>query len=235
MNLKRIIMFMKLSIFAFIFFVLCYYITESLKSHAAYVREPFTKDCRHVQQNLKKLNTLAQLVHDALEEKRFSHFLTYGSIWGPLRGYKGPLPWDNDVDFGTVITESTFCNIAPLLALLQDRGVAHQNHIESAGLVRFCYANETHAGRKTVDLFLYQPTAFGLARRVGYEFWLLTLHYYLHHSFPFRFVKGDLEKVEFAGRRIQIPRDGIEIMKYLYRYDWWTVKKPKNYNCTINP
>jgi len=28
------------------------------------------------------------------------HWLMYGSLWGPLRGIPGPLPWDHDVDIG---------------------------------------------------------------------------------------------------------------------------------------
>ena len=28
------------------------------------------------------------------------HWLIYGSLWSPLRGIPGPLPWDHDVDFG---------------------------------------------------------------------------------------------------------------------------------------
>ena len=221
---------------AFVFFCCCVgyiYVTECLKSHAGWEDETFTKHCNDLHGSLKKLENLSQTVHDALEEAKISHFLMYGSIWGVLRGFKGPLPWDFDVDFGTILTDSTSCNIAKVTESLEKKGIAHFNFMKDSGLVKFFYANEEkEPGRKTIDLFFYQPTQFGFVRRVGYEVWLFALHYYVHHTFPYRLVEGELEAVEFAGRRIKIPRDGIEIMKYLYRYNWWTTRTPKNYNCT---
>jgi len=43
---------------------------------------------------------LAFKMHSILNSMEIEHWLMYGSLWGPLRGIPGPLPWDYNVDIG---------------------------------------------------------------------------------------------------------------------------------------
>ena len=54
--------------------------------------------CTNSEEEIGQLVQLAYKVHSILENMGIDCWLMYGSIWGPLRGFEGPLPWDDDVD-----------------------------------------------------------------------------------------------------------------------------------------
>ena len=54
--------------------------------------------CKNSKEEIGQLVQLAYKVHSILEKMGIDCWLMYGSIWGPLRGIEGPLPWDDDVD-----------------------------------------------------------------------------------------------------------------------------------------
>lgn len=45
-------------------------------------------------------------------------------------------------------------------------------------------------------------------------------------SFPVRLIEKPFGTVMFYGQRVPVPHDGIEILKYLYKDDWWLEKPP---------
>ena len=192
-----------------------------------------THDCKFFQNRMLTLSRLTNIVHDTLDKNNIMHFILYGSIWGPLRGYKGPLPWDYDVDLGTLETGSTKANLDAVRKEVRKFGIASKECPES-GLIKFYYEQiNCNSDCPSLDLFVFKKTWFGLVRRTGYEPWLLAVHYYFHHTFPYKLISNNLPKVPFAGRKIQTPRGGIEIMKWLYRYNWRENRKPQKFNCSI--
>ena len=56
--------------------------------------------CFKSKQHTARLIELAHKTHLVLDSMEVDHWLMYGSLWGPLRGIPGPLPWDDDVDIG---------------------------------------------------------------------------------------------------------------------------------------
>ena len=56
--------------------------------------------CFKSKQHTAGLIELAHKTHLVLDSMGVDHWLMYGSLWGPLRGIPGPLPWDDDVDIG---------------------------------------------------------------------------------------------------------------------------------------
>ena len=56
--------------------------------------------CFKSKQHTVRLIELAHKTHLVLDSMGVDHWLMYGSLWGPLRGIPGPLPWDDDVDIG---------------------------------------------------------------------------------------------------------------------------------------
>ena len=212
------------------------YIRVSINSFQVYDQIGRTAhDCEYFQRRMYKIVSLTQTVHDILEKNSLSHFLLYGSIWGPLRGFNGPLPWDYDVDFGAFETSQTDEQFEKVTADLDKVGICTTKYFKT-GKYDFRFKNYNQLGPDdhppVVDIFLMKKSWFGLARRTGIEAVVLAYHYYLHHTIPYRLLDKDLPKVKFAGRYIQTPKGGIEVMKYLYRDNWKEIKKPSYFNCS---
>jgi len=166
---------------------------------------------------------LAYKTHLVLDHLGVEHWLMYGSLWGPLRGIQEPLPWDFDVDFGINGSNGIFNKLTweEFKANFSAVGMRVFDHLESSGLLTL---RPQSSGAK-VDVFLFYDRG-GYMMRSGYETWLFFINYLLYHRFPSRLVQKPLPKVKFGHFNFSVPREGIEIMKYLYRFDWWKVVKP---------
>ena len=165
---------------------------------------------------------LAHKTHLVLDSMGVDHWLMYGSLWGPLRGIPGPLPWDHDVDIG-IDGNGNFKKI-PLEKF--------KAKFEAAGLGLIDKFQESRylsvkGYGESVGLFLYYNYR-GTMMRSGYESWLFYIHYRFRHSFPAKLLQHPLPKVKFGSFNISVPRGGIEIMKHLYPTNWWKVVKPKS-------
>ena len=176
----------------------------------------------------KILIWVSNTIQDVFKKHDFPTFLMYGSIWGPLRGYKGPLMWDYDIDLAALMTDYNATKLEVIAVDLHQYNMFMKNGMEQSGLIKFIY-NKTFP----VDLYFFKESWFGQARRVGWEVFLLPIHYYYIHSFPFKLIANvkQLPTVRFGDREVYTPRGGIEIMKYLFRDNWKIEFKPKGYNC----
>ena len=168
------------------------------------------------------LMDMAYKTHLILDSLGVEHWLMYGSLWGPLRGIQEPLPWDFDVDYGINGSNAIFNKLTweEFKAKFSEAGLRVFDHIESSALTL-----RPKSSGANVDIVLYYDRG-GYMMRSGYETWLFFLQYLLYHRFPSRLVQKPLPKVKFGHFNISVPREGIEIMKYLYRFDWWKVVKP---------
>ena len=178
--------------------------------------------CFKSKQHTAGLIELAHKTHLVLDSMGVDHWLMYGSLWGPLRGIPGPLPWDHDVDIG-IDGNGNFKKI-PLKNF--------KAKFEAAGLGLIDKFQESRylsvkGYGESVGLFLYYNYR-GTMMRSGYESWLFYIHYRFRHSFPAKLVQHPLPKVKFGSFNISVPRGGIEIMKHLYPTNWWKVVKPKS-------
>ena len=178
--------------------------------------------CFKSKQHTAGLIQLAHKTHLVLDSMGVDHWLMYGSLWGPLRGIPGPLPWDHDVDIG-IDGNGNFKKI-PLKNF--------KAKFEAAGLGLIDKLQESRylsvkGYGESAGLFLYYNYR-GTMMRSGYESWLFYIHYRFRHSFPAKLVQHPLPKVKFGSFNISVPRGGIEIMKHLYPTNWWRVVKPKS-------
>lgn len=180
--------------------------------------------CKNSERELERLVQLTYKVHFILKNMGIDCWLVYGSIWGPLRGFEGPLPWDDDVDlaingdgrFGKMTFEDFK---APFSAL----GLSVKNILWLNSAIVISEGKSW----PSLDLFVFYDYN-GMMKRAGIEPWLTPIHFNLYHSFPAGLVDQPLPKAKFGFFNISVPRHGIEIMKYLYRYNWWKVVKPLN-------
>ena len=77
------------------------------------------------------------------------------------------------------------------------------------------------------DLMLFRDFyGNGVMRRIGFESWLLPVHYRHYHQFPAELVRKPLTSVQFAGRMFSVPHGGVEMKKYMYPTNWWKEIKP---------
>lgn len=168
------------------------------------------------QETLKKVVDLTHEVHLALSQLKITHFLIYGSLWGAIR-FGGPLPWDDDADLGIIadeyfmaMSEKEFINV------FASRGMNVTNNMAQKTSLRL------DRGLAHVDVMVYFDYN-GLMQRKGWEAFLLPVHFRLHHSFPTWVIKTppSLPTMRFGYFNISVPRGGREIMKSLYRYNWW--------------
>ena len=160
---------------------------------------------------------IANKTHFVLDSMGIEHWLMYGSLWGHLRGIPGPLPWDHDVDFG-IDGNGNFGKI-PLdefKAKFKAAGLGVEDRLQETSSFRI---------QGSVEIFVFYNYR-GTMMRSGYETWILYINYRLYHSFPARLVQQPLPKVRFGSFNIAVPREGIEMMKHLYPFNWWKVVKP---------
>lgn len=157
-------------------------------------------------------------IHMILKTLNITHFLIYGSLWGALRMNR-PLPWDDDVDLGMIedgkyplITSREF------LKRFRQKDIRITDNMDQKSSFKF------ERGKGAVDLMIYYEYGKWMKRR-GWEAWLLTLHYNLHHTFPKAVINGALPQRKFGWFMMPVPRNGMEIMKHMYRYDWWVEYK----------
>ena len=179
--------------------------------------------CKNSEEDIDRLVQLTYKVHTTLEHMGIECWLMYGSIWGPLRGIAGPLPWDDDVDLA-INGEGPFGQVAfeEFKALFTVLGLSVESRLWQSSLL---VISEKDQSWPTVDLFVYYDYN-GIMSRPGVESKLMPINYRLYHSFPSGLVEPPLPKVKFGFFNISVPRNGIEIMKHLYPYNWSKVVKP---------
>ena len=146
-------------------------------------------------------------------------FRFFSSLFGGLR-QNGPLPWDNDFDFGVTYSNINRYKSSEISSAFKEHGIGcYYNYL--GGFYRV-----TNASARG-DIMVFQDFYDnGWMHRVGLESYLFFINYRYMHMFPALLVEPPLPQVRFGSRMISVPRGGLEIMKYHYPEDWWLVKKP---------
>jgi len=179
--------------------------------------------CYNSKQDDADLLYLIQVTHKILNKYELDPFLCYGSLWGALR-LNNPLPWDYDFDVGVIYEDFTKVKLADLESDFKKAGIDIRHQIYFGNY-------KVRKGKMSGDIMLFVKKN-DIAHRIGIESWLLFLHYRLYHSFPWRLIEKPLPKLEFGNVHYSVPREGIEMQKYLYPKDWWKVITPKGCNFT---
>ena len=199
------------------------YVHINLQSFAYYTNRFWNPvvTCENSEEEINELLDLTYQIHKILDDMKIRHWLMYGSIWGALRIGR-PLPWDNDVDIG-FDGEGRFADmtLSEFLAPFKAAGLTVRNKWTQSGTVVIAKEGLW----LSVDLFAFYNYG-GVMRRTGLESWFFALNYRTHNSFPAKLVQPKLPKVKFGFFNISIPKGGIEIMKHLYRYNWWKEVRP---------
>ena len=203
--------------------VLTLYLYLSTYESAYYTDMPWNpvKKCVNTKEEIQQLVNLTFQVHRLLDKMGIQHWLMYGSIFGARR-IQGPLPWDNDADIG-FDGNGRFADITfdDFFAHFKKAGLNLRNKwIQSGSFVVF-----RDGWPLTVDLFAFYDHG-GLMKRTGVESWLFLVNFRIYHTFPTWVVRGPLPRNRFGFFNISVPRGGDEILKHVYRFNWWKEVKP---------
>ena len=179
-------------------------------------------------QNLSKVQMQQLLeftykIHRLLDGMGLKHWLMYGSLLGALRG-NTPIIWDDDSDFGldgdgrlSKLSKTEFFEKIKAVPGVKAIG----DHWSRENLVQIYDKNSEFK----VDMIIFHKSGDRVTRR-GWLTWLFYFQYETYHSFPAKLVEQPLPKTRFGFFNISVPRDGNEILKYIYPNDWWRVVKP---------
>ncbi|XP_031572719.1 uncharacterized protein LOC116306764 [Actinia tenebrosa] len=198
---------------------ICTYVFYTAQRHADYVRDRNLK-CMHSVEEMEQLLNLTYEVHTILDSLHIDHWLMYGSVFGAIRA-QGPLAWDYDVDIGIRGIQFLKLKKTDIFGAFITAGLRVTDHVARNGLIGV----SRPGWNLGVDVFTFYDYD-GIMKRPGWASWLLFVNYELHHTFPSRLVKSPLPVTKFGFFNISVPREGNEILKYLYRFDWWKVVKP---------
>ena len=170
---------------------------------------------------MSHLLDLTYKVHEILQRHNINHWLCFGSVFGASR-FQSPLPWDDDVDIGVSGARLSEVGPSTLLDALGEAGL--QVFSERWDICSLIQVYDGHSSLH-VDLMAFYDYG-GWMKRRGLETWLMYINYMKYHTFPTRLVEEPLPTVPFGDGQMPVPREGIEIQKYLYPHDWWKTVKP---------
>jgi hypothetical protein len=184
--------------------------------HLAWYEQP--APCVTPQFIMDRMIELTFAVSSLLTKLNISHAICYGTLWGALRDGK-ILRWDNNVDFCLMKDE-----------IQKVRWVDLQADFKANNMdLSYDYRHGEYVvtqGPAQAILTVFYLTPFDEVFLDGFEHRFLWFFQDNPVTFPNRLMEAPFSTVEFHGRPIPVPHDGIEILKYLYRDDWWIEKPP---------
>ena len=133
------------------------------------------------------------------------------------------LPWDADIDVGLLGEEVDNVDlVSELKKTIKNITVVDDRPLSGRVTV---IRNITNSEKTHVDLMLFY-NYFGWRKRPGIVSWLLPVNYYIEHTFPDYFLKSPLPTAKFGGLTVNVPRNSSEVIKHLYKFDWWKEVRP---------
>lgn len=170
---------------------------------------------------IKMKETLETVVKEVFETLDVTYFLCYDSLWGALNT-NGPLKWHQTVDMCLLNEELTRFEEAFLIRLFKRKGLS-LSYRTSDGI----YLVTNNDVKPVVRLYLFEHSD-GNYRRVGWRNRLVPPDNCDRvHCFPARLIAKPLPTENFMSLRVPVPREGIEIQKYLFPDNWWLDSQPE--------
>ena len=158
---------------------------------------------------------------DVLTRAGLTHFLCYGSLWGALRSGE-LLPSDRAADLCLLNEQLDTLDENYLYRFFRDAGLSLSYHPPTG-----VYHADLGMNDASVTLTVFELSSDAQwYQRVGMLSRLLPPQ--AKSRFPSRLAQAPLASIAVQGvvGDLPIPREDIEIQKYLYEDDWWKVVPP---------
>lgn len=167
---------------------------------------------------LKKLDELLGLIQEPLKALNLTFFLCYDTLWGALK-FKRPLPWQNSLDVCVLNREMSAIDEGFLARSFKRYGLSITYN--SAGGVYTVFKLDESLPHVTLTVFEEDLVTHQM-RRVGWIHRMLPPNACEDlNCFPPDLIAKPLPTTTFNKHVVPIPKDGIEIQKYLFPYSWW--------------
>jgi hypothetical protein len=179
----------------------------------------FTAPCMVPKFIADEMTQLTFDVSNQLTKLNMSHTLCYGTLWGALR-YGKALPWDNNVDFCVLKHE---VEKVPWATLYEQFKASNMDMIYDPHRGAYIVSQ----GHAQAHLTVFYKTSLGKAHRDGFQnkfLWFLQNDY---ASFPSRLLEPPFTMITFQGNPMPVPNGDMEILKHLYKNDWWLEEPPQ--------
>lgn len=188
----------------------------------------FTKTCELATVYQNSLLNLSYRVHNVLEIVRVTHCLCYGALWGQVRR-STTLPWEKDAEFCVDNKE----------LMLFDENFLHKVFQKHNLVLSYDSGEGVYT---VVDNFLQQGAAIHLVvfeedvmldmmRRIGWKRRMLPPNCEDSKSldcFPVRLLRKPLPMKSFGWKKLPVPWEELEILKYHFPDNWWQEVFPLN-------
>ena len=173
-----------------------------------------------------KMVDLLSRITNILESMNISYFLCYNSLWGALK-VNGPLKWDSNLDICLLNEQISNYEEAFLIKSFK-RQKMHLSYQASDGI--YLVNLQSDGEMPSAKLYLFEEdVSVNKYRRVGWKNRLIPLNSCeLVHCFPASLIATPLPKEKFMNFDVPIPRESVEIQKYLFPNNWWEEIGPKN-------
>lgn len=186
-------------------------------------------DCRVSDAIGVNLRRLMADTDDILDNLKLTHVLCYGTLWGWLK-MERLLPWEDNVEFCVVNDELTGHEEAFLIRVFRRAGLSlaydSRNGVYEVTSIG---AESSCGGPVRLVVFERDSSTGETMRRIGWTRRVLPPDCQLSpslHCFPSRLIERPLPSIVMDGRRFDVPREDVEIQKYLYPDTWWEDVKP---------
>lgn len=204
------------------FILLIFVISSILIIHFLWSNQESASGCFVSPSTLKKLDELTSLVQEPLKALDLTFFLCYNSLWGALK-VKGPLPWQNSLDLCVLNKEISAIDEGYLARTFKRYGLSI-NYNSVGGVYKITKMNEVNQMYDPyVTLTVFEEDMIThQMRRVGWIHRMLPPNQCDDlNCFPPDLIAKPLPTIKFNEHIVPIPRDGIEIQKYLFPDSWW--------------
>ncbi|GAB6031450.1 Laminin B (Domain IV) [Chamberlinius hualienensis] len=184
--------------------------------------------CRVLPKVRENLLSLMRVTTEVLTKLKLNHFLCYETLWGALK-VDDLLPWEDKVEFCALNEELVMYEEAFLIKFFLKRNLA-LSYDSKDGVYEIYFTGKRDSG--TLKLIVFETDKrLEMCKRVGWSRRLLPPDCQLSPSlqcFPTRLIEQPLPTFTVGNVRYKVPREEIEIQKYLYPDTWWKDSKPKD-------
>ncbi|CAN7937436.1 unnamed protein product [Ixodes hexagonus] len=185
-----------------------------------------TSGCGRTAETPECLASLFPKVVSSLESLELTGYLCYYALWGALK-QEGPLPWTKRIELCLRNEELAGVDEGHLLRKFRLNGV--HVHYDSANGI---YKATLMKGSNACEVFLYvfeEDKIVRKVRKVGWKNRLIPpTACDVLHCFPSGLIAPPLKEATFLGTKVEVPHEGIEVLKYMFPDTWWKEIVPPN-------